>query len=250
MSAAAATLRGKIVWITGAGSGIGRAAAVRLAQAGTITILTGRRRAPLDEVAAAIEAAGGTALVAPANVADVDQVRQVSDLIVQRFGRLDLFAGCAGYNIPERRWSDLSPEQTDDLLRANLGGAFHTAAAALSLMRPARDGVLIHVASWSGRHIDRLSGPAYTAAKHGVVAMSHSINREVAGEGIRSCVICPGGVDTPLLDHLPVPLDVSARLQLLRPDDCADLIAYIAALPQRVRIDEVMITPTMQDGIP
>ena len=84
---------------------------------------------------------------------------------------------------------------------------------------------------------------AYTAAKHGVVAMSHTINLEEHRNGIRSCVLCPGGIDTEILAQRPNPPTPEQRAQLLKPEDLADLIRYIACLPRHVRIDEVTITP-------
>jgi NAD(P)-dependent dehydrogenase (short-subunit alcohol dehydrogenase family) len=237
-------LTAKVAWVTGAGSGIGRAIALRLAASGAAVILTGRRREPLEETVGAVLGAGGLAFAAPADVAEPGAAEEIVRMISERHRRLDIYVGAAGYNIPQRRWSNLSPVDADGVLRANLHGAFHASAAALSLMRPVRDGLLVHISSWSGKHVAPFSGPAYTAAKHGVVAMSESINLEVAGEGIRSTVISPGGVDTPLLDNLPEPPTPASRARLLKPEDCADLVHFIATLPTRIRIDDVVITPT------
>lgn len=106
----------------------------------------------------------------------------------------------------------------------------------------------MHIASWSGTRVAVHSGSAYTAAKFGVIAMSEPLNLEVAPEGIRSTVIAPGGVNTPLLDNLPVPLPSEVRAQLLRPEDCAALVLHVATLPRHVRIDEIVVTLTMQAG--
>ena len=96
----------------------------------------------------------------------------------------------------------------------------------------------------AGRLIGLLAGPAYTAAKHGLVAMSHSINVQECVNGIRSCAILPGEVATPILDQRPVPVSDEDRARMLRPEDVADLIVYVASLPAHVVINEVMITPT------
>jgi NADP-dependent 3-hydroxy acid dehydrogenase YdfG len=100
----------------------------------------------------------------------------------------------------------------------------------------------------AGRFVGLLSGPAYTAAKHGLVAMSHSINMQECVHGIRSCVVLPGEVATPILDQRPMPVSEEDRAQMLQPEDVADLICYIAALPPHVVINEVMITPTWNRG--
>ncbi|MBD0274092.1 MAG: SDR family NAD(P)-dependent oxidoreductase, partial [Acetobacteraceae bacterium] len=98
-------LRGKIAWVTGAGSGIGESAALKLAEAGAVVVLTGRREAPLSEVAGRIAAAGGTAHVRPADLAKADQVRAAADWIGRELGRLDILVSNAGGNITDRAWS-------------------------------------------------------------------------------------------------------------------------------------------------
>ena len=130
------------------------------------------------------------------------------------------------------------------MLTGNLTGAFLSALAVLPIMRAHGGGVLIHTASVAGRLIGLLAGPAYTAAKHGLVAMSHSINVQECVNGIRSCAILPGEVATPILDQRPVPVSDEDRARMLRPEDVADLIVYVASLPAHVVINEVMITPT------
>src|SRR5213078_3726448 len=119
---------------------------------------------------------------------------------------------------------------------------------ALPIMRQRQDGLIIHTASMAGRFIGGFPGPLYTAAKHGVVAMSHSINMEECINGIRSCAICPGEVATPILDKRPVPVSAEERARMVQPEDCGDLIRYIAALPKHVCINEVLITPTWNRG--
>ena len=93
-----------------------------------------------------------------------------------------------------------------------------------------------------------VGGPSYTAAKHAVVAMSHSINAEECVNGIRSTVLCPGEVATPLLDQRPVPVTPQEREQMLQPEDLGDLLAYLARLPARVCINEVLLSPTWRIG--
>lgn len=239
-----AQLGGKVAWITGAGSGIGEATALTLAAEGAAVVLTGRRAAALEDVASRIRAAGGTAHVQPGDLGTPSAVRDIADWIGREVGRLDILVNNAGLNISARAWRDLEPEGVDAVVQANLASAFYCAMAALRLMRPRRDGVLIHTASMAGRYVGPLSGPAYTAAKHGVVAMSHSINMEECVNGIRSTAVCPGEVATPILDRRPVPVSAEDRARMVQPQDCADLIRYVACLPPHVCINEVLITPT------
>jgi NADP-dependent 3-hydroxy acid dehydrogenase YdfG len=241
-------LQGKIAWVTGAGSGIGAAAARRLAGEGAHVVLTGRRREPLTEVAGAISSAGGSASVAPGDLMQKDTAARIVSELLARHGRLDLLVNNAGLNIQARTWKQLSPDGIDELIRGNLSSAFWCTAAALAPMRAAGDGVLIHTSSMSGRFISPLSGPGYTAAKHGVCAMSHTINIEECVHGIRSTVICPGEVATPILDQRPVPVSPEERARMVQPEDVADLILYVATLPPHVCLNEVLITPTWNRG--
>ncbi len=238
-------LNGKIAWVTGAGSGIGEAAAVALAEAGATVVLTGRRREPLEAVAAKI---GTAAHVMPGDMMASAAVQAIADGIDQQFGRLDILVANAGLNIPDRDWSKLQPGGADDVIHGNLSSAFYCAIAVLPIMRRQKDGLLIHTASMAGRFISGLSGPAYTAAKHGVVAMSHTINMEECMNGIRSSVVLPGEVATPILDKRPVPVSAEDRARMVQSPDVGDLIRYIACLPAHVCLNEVMITPTWNRG--
>jgi NADP-dependent 3-hydroxy acid dehydrogenase YdfG len=239
-----ADLAGKVAWVTGAGSGIGEAAALALAQAGATIVLTGRRQEPLDRVADQITSQGGKALVQPGDLTDGSQIGRIVAVIGETLGRLDILVNNAGMNIRERAWSELTPDRIDEVLKGNLSGAFYATAAALPLMRAQKDGVLIHTASWSGRFISPVSGPAYTAAKHAVIAMSHSINMEEFGNGIRSTAVCPAEVATPILDKRPQPLGAEERARMLQPNDLGDLILFIATRPKHVCLNEVLISPT------
>ena len=107
---------------------------------------------------------------------------------------------------------------------------------------------MIHTASMAGRNVGALSGPGYTAAKHGVVAMSHSINMEECANGIRSCALLPGEVNTPILKKRPNPLSQEDLARMLQPDDVGDMIRYVACLPPHVCVNEVWITPTWNRG--
>jgi NADP-dependent 3-hydroxy acid dehydrogenase YdfG len=241
-------LQGKIAWVTGAGTGIGEAAAVALAKEGATVVLTGRRREKLDSVARRIEGSGGKAVVQPGDLAQASTAQKIAASIAQTLGRLDILVNNAGLNIRERRWSQLTPEGVDEVVAANLSGAFYCVIAALPIMRKQQDGIIIHTASWAGRWVGPLSGAAYVAAKHGAVAMSHSINMEECINGIRSTCICPGEVATEILLKRPVPITDEERARMLQSEDCGNLIRYVACLPKHVCINEVVISPTWNRG--
>ena len=237
-------LTGKIAWITGAGSGIGEAAAFALADEGATTVLTGRTPEKLERVAARIGQQGGEAHVQPAELTDAKQVQKVGEFIRGTYGRLDILVNNAGVNIVDRHWDKLTPEGIDTLVRGNLSQTLYCVTVALPLMRAQKDGLLIHTASIAGRIVGGFPGPIYSAAKHGVVAMSHSINMQECVNGIRSCVFLPGEVATPILDRRPNPVGPEVRAKMVQPEDCADLIRYICLLPARLVMNEVMLSPT------
>ena len=242
------SLRNKVAWVTGAGSGIGRAAALALAKEGARVVLSGRRNEPLREAAAQISAAGGTALVKAADLSVAAAAQKIANEIRESFGRLDILVNNAGVNISRRSWMQLDAGGVDQVIAANLSSAFYCVLAVLPMMRAQKDGVLIHTASMAGRWVRPLPGAAYTAAKHGMVAMSHSINCEECVNGIRSTVICPGEVATPILDQRPVPVSAQERARMLQSEDVGDLIRYVALLPAHVCLNEVWITPTWNRG--
>ena len=238
------SLNGKVAWVTGAGSGIGEAAALALAAEGASLVLTGRRLDKLDDVVARIVAAGGTAIARPGDVTKPDAVQAIADAIAADHGRIDILVNNAGLNIPDRHWSDLTPAGVDILVQGNLSSAFYCVVAVLPIMRAQHDGVLIHTSSMAGRFIGGVGGPGYTAAKHGVVAMSHSINMEECVHGIRSSVVLPGEAATEIMLKRAVPMTSEELSRMLQSFDVGDLIRYIACLPSHVCINEVMITPT------
>ncbi len=229
------SLSGKIAWVTGAGSGIGEAAALALAGA-------------LETVARKIETAKGRARVEAGDVTDAGRVNAIAAAIRNAFRRLDILVNNAGTNLRERRWAELTPERIDTILQGNLSSAFYVVAAALPMMRAQKDGLIIHTASWAGRFVSVLSGPGYSAAKHALVAASHSINMEECSNGIRSCVICPGEVATPILEHRPVPVSAEERARMLQPEDLGDLVLFVATRPKHVCLNVVLISPTWNRG--
>jgi NADP-dependent 3-hydroxy acid dehydrogenase YdfG len=238
-------LAGKIAWITGAGSGIGEAAALALADEGATTVLTGRTADKLERVAARIKQQGGEAHVQPADLMDSKQVQGVGAFIRNSLGgRLDILVNNAGLNILDRHWDKLTPEGIDQLVNGNLTQALYCVTVALPMMRAQKDGLLVHTASIAGRLVGGFPGPIYTAAKHGVVAMSHTINQQECVNGIRSTVFLPGEVATPILDKRPNPVGPEVRAQMVQPEDCGDLIRYVACLPKHLVMSEVWLAPT------
>jgi NADP-dependent 3-hydroxy acid dehydrogenase YdfG len=235
-----AKLDGKTAWITGGGTGIGAAAAMALAEAGAKVIVSGRRAAPLGTVVAAIQEAGGTARALTLDVANAGEVRAAVDKI----GRVDILVASAELNAPERALGTLSDEAWDHVIDINLNGVFYPCRAVLPAMRAAGDGQLILISSWAGRYATRLTGAAYNASKRAVLALSESINDEEGGHGIRSTVIMPGEVATPIMQARPNPPSDNDLARMLQADDLGATVRFIAELPARACINEVLISPT------
>jgi NADP-dependent 3-hydroxy acid dehydrogenase YdfG len=242
------SIEGKVAWVTGAGSGIGRAGAVALAGAGAKVILSGRRAAPLEYVAARIAAAGGTAEVEPLDIVDGDAAYAVAGRIVDRHGRLDILVNSAGLNLPNRRWRDISNEGWHKIVDVDLNGAFNVSHAALQVMRRQRDGLIVNVSSMASQRIGGVSGIAYTAAKTALNAMNESINHENCHMGIRACALCPGEVATDILDLRPNPPSAEDRARMVQEDDVGATILFIAQMPPHVCLNEIHITPTWNRG--
>jgi NADP-dependent 3-hydroxy acid dehydrogenase YdfG len=106
----------------------------------------------------------------------------------------------------------------------------------------------VHVASWAGRFIGHVSGPTYVAAKHGLVALSHTLNMEECGHGVRSTVIEPGEVNTPIMDLRPVKLPPEVRARMLQPEDVAAAVVFAVTMPPHACINEILISPTANRG--
>ena len=195
----------KISWITGAGTGIGLAGAVALAQAGALVVMSGRRGSVLAAEAEKIRAAGGRAEVELLDVADANAVAAVAARILARHGRIDILVNSAGLNTPNRYWKNQTVEGWRTVIGANLDGTFHTVHAVLPAMRAQRDGLVINISSWAGMHHPKLTGAAYNGSKHAVTALTETINMEECSNGIRACAICPAELATPIMDRRPVP---------------------------------------------
>lgn len=237
-------LTGQAVWITGAGSGIGRAMALAFAAQGARVAITGRTREALDQTQALVRAAGGDCTVAPADVADADQVTAAHTAVAAAIGPVQILVNNAGANAKRRHWADLSPADMAAVMDVNVKGPFLCSMAVLPAMRAAGGGLLIHVASVAGTGIFAVSGPSYTASKHAARAMSATINAEEGIHGIRSVCINPGEVATPILDTRPRPPTAEERAIMIQPEDIAAAAVFAAQMPARTCMAEMTITPT------
>jgi NADP-dependent 3-hydroxy acid dehydrogenase YdfG len=237
-------LAGKVAWLTGAGSGIGRAGAQELAAAGASVIVSGRTPAGLAETAALIADAGGKAETAALDVADKHAVARLGADILARYGRIDILVNSAGLNLSTRLWKDMTPDSFDHIAGINLNGAAYCIHAVLPAMRAQQSGLVINISSWAGRFEEYLTGPAYNASKTALAALTLSLNDEECVNGIRACCIYPGEVATPILRHRPVAPSREEVDRMLQAEDLGKTIRFVAEMPARVCINEILITPT------
>jgi NADP-dependent 3-hydroxy acid dehydrogenase YdfG len=237
-------LSGKIAWVTGAGGGIGEASAKALAQSGAHVVLSGRRLVEIERVVAEIIAVGGKAEAAQLDVVDAEATQAIADDLITRHGGIDIFMANAGINVPNRAVGVITAVDFARVVDINLNGVMNGILAVLPQMRDRGAGTLILTSSWAGRHPSKLTGPAYSASKHAVVALSHSINQDEGVNGIRCTALMPGEVATPIMQSRPKPPSEEDQARMLQADDLGSMVRYIAEAPPHVCINEVLISPT------
>lgn len=235
------SLAGRMILVTGASSGMGRATALACAVEGADVVLVGRRRPALDEVAAQITAVGRRAVVSVADLTDRGAVERSFDAAIDAFGPIDVVVHSAGTNIRERALTTVTPAGWDDLIATNLTAAFHVTQAAVNRMR-GRGGRIIYISSLAVQRPD-VSGVAYQASKHGLVGLAHGTMQEERASGIRTTVIFPGLTDTPLVLKRPVPTPPEVLAKALQPEDVAAACVFVAALPSRAHVPELQLAP-------
>jgi len=237
------TLNGKVAWITGGGSGIGLAGGIELARAGAHVVISGRSAETLKKAEKELKAAGSGETIA-LDVADQKEVARAAAEIAKRRGRIDILINSAGINHPKRNFRNVSIDGWNQIVAINLSGMFYCVHAVLPGMRERKDGLIINVSSWAGRYASTLTGPGYNATKHAVVALTESINMEECAHGIRATSVLPGEVATPILEKRPVPPSQEERARMLQADDLGKTILFIASLPARACVNEIIISPT------
>jgi NAD(P)-dependent dehydrogenase (short-subunit alcohol dehydrogenase family) len=243
LSTRSVDLKGKVAWITGGGSGIGLAGAIELARAGAHVVISGRSAETLKKAEKELKAAGSGETISM-DVGDQKEVARAGAEIQKRHGRVDILVNSAGINHPKRNFRNVSIDGWDQIVAINLSGTFYCCQAVLPGMRERKDGLIINVASWFGRYWNTLGGPGYNATKHAVVSLTETLNIEEAANNIRATCILPGEVATPILEKRPVPPPMEERARMLQPGDLGKTILFVASLPPRACVNEIVIAPT------
>jgi NADP-dependent 3-hydroxy acid dehydrogenase YdfG len=239
------TSKGKrVAWVTGGGSGIGLAGAEALAADGWTLAISGRRLDVLADAAKRIGDKGaGPVDVFPVDVARADDVHSVARSILAKHGQIDLLVNNAGLNVPKRSWKELEIGGWDQIVEVNLSGVLYAIHAVLPAMRDRKSGSIINIASWAGRIVSQMTGPAYTATKHAILALTHSFNMDECRNGLRAWCLSPGEVATPIMNRRPVPPSAEVMSTMLQPEDVGRTIAFVANMPPHVCVNEILISP-------
>lgn len=241
-------VRGKVVVITGASSGIGRATAVHLARLGAKLVLGARGETNLAHLADEINAEGGSAIHQPTDVRRGKDLIALVALARQSFGRLDVLFSNAGA-MPIGPMTDLATEDWDEMVDVNVKGVLHGIAAALPVFREQGSGHFINTVSTAARKTTP-NQAVYSGTKAAVLAISDGLRQELAGK-IRVSVVTPGFTDTAFSDHvkdeeLRAQMKKAGALLAMSPDAVARAVEYILQQPDDVNVGEVILRSTAQ----
>ena len=234
-------LDNKIAWITGAGSGIGQNAAIKLSELGMKVILSGRNTKNLKDTALKCK---HNTIIKTLDISDKKSVKEFVTEIKKEVEFIDVLVNCAGINIESRDWDNINEDEWDNVIQTNLNGLFYCCKSVIPIMKQKMDGLIINVSSWSGNHVSLLSGVSYTSSKHALNAMTETINMKYCNLGIRACALCPGEVSTAILDKRPKKLSKEQKDKMLQPDELGETVAFICQMPKHVCINELTISPT------
>ncbi|WP_433941000.1 SDR family oxidoreductase [Paenibacillus lautus] len=240
------SVKGKVVAITGASSGIGEAAARLLAQHGAHVVLGARRTDRLETLAAALNGEGGSAAYQSLNVVHLDQMESFIDLAVSRFGRVDVILNNAGV-MPLSPLEALKVDEWNRMIDVNVRGVLHGIAAGLPVMQKQGFGQFINIASIGAYEVSPTAA-VYCATKHAVRAISEGLRQEVGSSGIRVTQISPGVTESELADSIS---DDTARQVMkeyrrisIPAISIAQAIVYAIEQPPEVDVNEIIIRPT------
>jgi serine 3-dehydrogenase len=237
------SLKNQSVLVVGASSGIGRETAVLFAREGARVMAAARRQERLAELQAQLAKEGHPIEIASADASVASEMEALGKRTIEKFGKVDILVYVTGTNTPDRALTRLTPSIWDMMISVNLNGAFYATHAVLPSMRDAGAGHLIYIASISGIVPD-VSGAAYQASKRGMLGLAHAIRVEEKEKGIRTCVICPGLVETEILEKRPVKPSAETLAKALQPGDVAEAVLAVAKLPARAVVPEMQLMPT------
>jgi NAD(P)-dependent dehydrogenase (short-subunit alcohol dehydrogenase family) len=229
--------------ITGGGSGVGRAIALKLAAQNWRVVILGRRAEALEETSRLAGSHASRITHHACDIGNASAVAETGKQILAQHGEVHLLVNAAGTNAPRRALEVLSLEDYHAMIATNLNGAYYCVRAFLPQMRARSSGLIVNIVSDAAKQASAKAGPAYVMSKFGLVGLTQSINAEERRNGIRACAILPGDIDTPLLDKRPVPPDATARARMMKAEDVADCAVFCINLPEHVVVEEMLVRP-------
>ena len=232
------SLKDKVVVVIGASSGIGRVTAGLFAKEGARVMASARR----EERLRTLQAETGVEVFA-ADATKPDDMARLMQQTRVLLGPIDILVYVTGDNTPDRSLKRLTPSIWDAMVSVNLNGAFYATHAVLPGMRERGAGLLIYVVSVSALAAD-ISGAAYQAAKRGVLGLAHAVRFEEKANGIRTSAVCPGLVETEILEKRPVKVAPEVLAKALQPIDVAEAVVGVAKMPARATVLELHIVPS------
>jgi serine 3-dehydrogenase (NADP+) len=238
------SLKSQIALVVGASSGIGRAIAIHLARDGATVMASARRQDRLQNLQDELAQENIDIGISTADASSAAAMEELVARTVEQFEKIDILVYASGTNTPDRAMAKLSTKSWDDVICINLNGAYYATRAVLPTMRDRKNGHLIYIASISALVPD-VSGAAYQASKRGMLGMAHAIRVEEKENGIRTSVICPGLVDTEILEKRPVKPSPEMLAKALQSEDVAEAVLYVAKLPPRATVPEMQLLPTV-----
>ncbi len=245
MTRADTEFRGRVAIVTGAGQGIGRAIALRLANAGATVGVADLRATTAEAVASEIRSLGEEALAVQVDVSQNSQVKEMAEAVLRTFRRVDILVNSAGI-FQAVAFREMTENQWDQMLGVHLKGTFLCSRAVVERMIAQRSGCIINIASTSGL-TGGTSGAHYAAAKGGIVAFTRALGLELAGYGVRVNAVAPSKIETSMLQGVDTP---EARKQLIgkipigrvgTPEDIAEVVAFLASDRASYIVGEVIV---------
>ncbi len=225
----------KVAIVTGAGRGMGRAIALKLASEGAAVVVNDVSRAGADKVAAEIVTAGGRALAFVADVSNETQVNAMVTATVERFGTVDMLVNNAGILGNTQPIEMIAGDEWDRLMAINVKGAFNCTKAVLPIMQAKRYGKIVNVSSSAGRSTSTFGGAHYTTSKAAVLGLTRHTAREAAPYNINVNATAPGSMDTEMVRERATPEHIERERQTLplrrlgTADDEANLVAFLCS---------------------
>jgi NADP-dependent 3-hydroxy acid dehydrogenase YdfG len=243
-------IKGKIVVITGASSGMGETAAKHLATLGATVVLGARRADRIENLAKDIQDTGGKALAIATDVTRRDQVKKLIDSAVEKFGKVDVILNNAGI-MPLSPMERLNVDEWDRMIDVNIKGVLNGIAAVLPHMKNQKSGQIINTSSVAG-HKTFPGSSVYSATKFAVMALSEGLRMEVKPYNIRTTIVSPGAVKTELLDHISETDVQQANKDYvgavgISPDSFARVVAFAISQPEDIDINKIIFRPTAQE---